>query len=109
MNERTISTEIYPITLVKQIHFVKTLKNGLFVPSLPPIDEENDSAVPIQGHKIDLPLIGFENLHPESEFLPGLGKQLTNQKYASYKLFKSLLSEVTLKNYTFNHLNFSIF
>ena len=75
MNERTISTEIYPITLVKQIHFVKTLKNGLFVPSLPPIDEENDSAVPIQGHKIDLPLIGFENLHPESEFLPGLGKQ----------------------------------
>ena len=97
MNERRISTEIYPITQVKQIQFVKTLKNELFLPSLPPIDEENDSAVPIQENKLDIPLIGFENLYPESEFLPALGKQITNHKYASYKLFKSLLPKVTLK------------
>ena len=75
MNERRISTEIYPITQVKQIQFVKTLKNELFLPSLPPIDEENDSAVPIQENKLDLPVIGSENLCMESEILPALGKQ----------------------------------
>ena len=75
MNERRISTEIYPISQVKQIQFVKTLKNELFLPSLPPIDEENDSAVPIQENKLDLPVIGSENLCMESEILPALGKQ----------------------------------
>ena len=75
MNKRRISIEIYPITQVKQTQFVKTLKNELFLPSLPPIDEENDSAVPIQENKLDLPVIGSENLCMESEILPALGKQ----------------------------------
>ena len=75
MNKRRISIEIYPITQVKQTQFVKTLKNELFLPSLPPIDEENDYAVPIQENKLDLPVIGSENLCMESEILPALGKQ----------------------------------
>ena len=75
MNKRRISTEIYPITQVKQIQFAKNFKNELFLPSLPPIDEENDSDVPIQENKLNLPLFGPENLCIESEIWPALGKQ----------------------------------